>query len=74
MKDRTTTLEPRFLTQEELDNLPVENGIIKVIVLDGTNDKIRGHVVKCPSHGNVIAHIHNEKFDKLLVQAEYKTK
>lgn len=63
-------MQRRKLNIDELKNLAVEEGVIKVLVLDGkTNNSM---IVECPEHGDVITHIHNGRFDKLNVIDEYK--
>ena len=62
--------EPRQLSKEELAKLPVENGKVKVLVLDGKNNK--GFELECPEHGDVIAHMHNGKFQKMMAHKEFK--
>lgn len=63
-------MQRRKLKTDELKNIAVEAGVIKVLVLDGkTNNSM---VVECPEHGDVITHIHNGRFDKLNVIDEFK--
>lgn len=66
------SLEPRHLTDKELVNLPIESGVIKIIVLDGVTGK--SNIVNCPRHGDVITHTHAGKFDTITVHAEHRIK
>lgn len=65
MKDRI-----HQISNTELAKLPVEQGVVKVIVLDGITN--RGFEAECPVHGDTVAHMHNGKFQKMIVQDEYK--
>lgn len=70
--DYQTSLEPRLLTEKELYKMPIEDGVIKIIVLDGVTGK--SNIVKCPHHGDVITHTHAGKFDTITVHAEHRIK
>lgn len=68
--DFKSSLEPRYLTELELGTLPVEEGEIKIVVLDGITGK--SSIVNCPRHGDVIAQTHGGKFKTIVVHAEYR--
>lgn len=64
MKERV-----KRLSDEEFKEYPVENGVVKVIVLDGV--KNIGHYVQCPEHGDTLIHTHNTKGSKVKFVDEY---
>ena len=67
-----SSLEPRSLTKTELNVLPIEEGTIKIVVLDGVTGN--SSIVKCPRHGDVVTHTHGGKFDTIVVHAEHRIK
>lgn len=66
------SLEPRPLTETELNGLPMEEGTIKIVVLDGVTGN--SSIVSCPRHGDVVMHTHGGKFDTIVVHAEHRIK
>lgn len=62
----------RKMSVEELVNMPVQNGEIKILVLDGTGLGIKGVEVMCPIHGEVTTRIFKNRVDKISVHSEAK--
>lgn len=62
----------REMTVEELVNMPIKNGEIKILVLDGTGLGVKGIEVMCPVHGEVTTRIFKNRVDKISVHSEAK--
>ena len=52
------------MTADELEKYPVEEGVVKLIVLDGVKNV--GHYALCPEHGDTLVRTHNTKGLKII--------